>query len=51
MSVRVVSICVDDASDDCLKYVKDKGITFDVLFDGHARKTDAKYHVEDLGTP
>jgi cytochrome oxidase Cu insertion factor (SCO1/SenC/PrrC family) len=51
LSVRVVSICVDDATDDCLKYVKDKGITFDVLFDGHARKTDTKYHVEELGTP
>lgn len=51
IDLRVVSICVDEAENECLDYVEDKGISFEVLFDQHARKTDSKYHVEDLGTP
>jgi cytochrome oxidase Cu insertion factor (SCO1/SenC/PrrC family) len=51
LDLRIVSICIDDDTKDCLKYVKDKGITFDVLTDPHARATDSKYRVKDFGTP
>lgn len=51
LGVRVVSICVDDDTSACLDYAKEKGLTFDVLFDRHAQRTDGTYSVEDLGTP
>jgi cytochrome oxidase Cu insertion factor (SCO1/SenC/PrrC family) len=51
LDVRIVSICIDDDTKACLKYVNDKGITFDVLSDPHARRTDSKYRVKDFGTP
>lgn len=49
--LRVVSICVDSDSRDCVSYVEDKKIKFDVLFDGHSRKTDKAFGVREEGTP
>jgi thiol-disulfide isomerase/thioredoxin len=51
LDVRIVSICIDQNSDDCLKYVREKGISFDVLLDPRGRRTDQKYRVKDMGTP
>jgi cytochrome oxidase Cu insertion factor (SCO1/SenC/PrrC family) len=51
LGVRVISICVDDDKDTCLDYMQEKGMTFEVLFDQHARRTDDSYSVSDLGTP
>jgi thiol-disulfide isomerase/thioredoxin len=51
LDLRIVSICIDDDTKSCLQYVKEKGITFDVLTDPHARRTDSKYRVKDFGTP
>jgi hypothetical protein len=49
--VRIVSIVIDQEADDALKYVQQKGITFDVLIDPRGRRTDAKYRIKDQGTP
>lgn len=51
LGLRVVSICIDSDKRDCLQYIEDKGIKFDVLFDGRARHTDKEYKVADNGTP
>jgi len=51
LGLRVVSICIDSDKRDCLPYIEDKGIKFEVLFDGRARHTDEEYKVRDNGTP
>jgi thiol-disulfide isomerase/thioredoxin len=51
LDVRVVSICIDQDPADALSYVRQKGITFDVLSDPRGRRTDQKFRVKDMGTP
>ena len=51
LGLRVVSICIDSDKRDCLPYLEDKGIKFDVLFDGRSRRTDEQYEVRENGTP
>lgn len=49
--LRIVSINLDQNTEDGLKYAKDKGISFEVLSDPRGRFTDKLYHIKDLGTP
>jgi thiol-disulfide isomerase/thioredoxin len=51
LDVRFVSICVDMDVRDCLSYVEDREISFSVLFDRHAQRTEEAYHLEELGLP
>lgn len=51
LGIRVVSICIDSDKRDCLPYIEDKKLKFEVLFDGRARRTDEKFQVGELGTP
>lgn len=51
LGLRVVSICIDSDKRDCQEYIEDKGIKFDVLFDGRSRRTDSQYDVRENGTP
>jgi peroxiredoxin len=51
LGLRVVSICIDSDKRDSLEYIEDKGIKFDVLFDGRSRRTDSQYDVRENGTP
>lgn len=51
LDVRVVSICIDQDESGALKYMREKGISFDVLIDPRGRRTDQKYRVKDQGTP
>lgn len=49
--VRIVSINIDDGDDSAKKYVKDKGVSFEVLHDDHGRRTESTFKVKDFGTP
>lgn len=49
--VWVVSVNIDGEDAPCLRYMKDKKISFSVLRDPRARRTDGFYKVRDLGTP
>jgi thiol-disulfide isomerase/thioredoxin len=51
VDLRIVSICVDDTTGDALAFIEDKGLTFEVLHDGHGRRMEAKYHLQDIGLP
>jgi len=51
LGIRVVSICIDSDKQDCLPYIEEKKLKFEVLFDGHSRRTDEKFMVRDQGTP
>jgi thiol-disulfide isomerase/thioredoxin len=51
VNLKVVSICIDEDNKDCLKYVKEKKISFPVLLDQRARRTDKAFKIRDLGTP
>ncbi|MCH7471869.1 TlpA family protein disulfide reductase [bacterium] len=51
LPLRIVSICIDMDPRRCLPYVEEKGISFEVLIDPHARRTGRPYNIEDLGTP
>lgn len=51
LDIRVVSICIDQEEDGALKYMREKGISFDVLLDPRGRRTDQKYRVKEMGTP
>lgn len=49
--LRLVSVCLDDTPRDALPFIEEKALTFEVLFDGHGRRTDANYHAKELGLP
>lgn len=49
--LRIVSICVDDTTGDALGFIEEKGLTFEVLHDGHGRRMEDKYHPQDIGLP
>lgn len=49
--LRIVSINVDASCSDCLKYAKDRGLSFEILSDPRARATDKLFRVKELGTP
>jgi thiol-disulfide isomerase/thioredoxin len=51
LEVKLVSICIDQDAKQALKFVQQRGISFDVLLDPRGRRTNAKYRVKDLGTP
>ncbi|MCC7477382.1 TlpA family protein disulfide reductase [bacterium] len=49
--VRIVSINIDQGEDECREYVKEKGVSFEVLHDERCRRTDSQFKVQDMGTP
>lgn len=49
--MQIVSVNIDTSDADCASYIKDKGISFSVLRDPRARRTDQTYKVRDNGTP
>jgi thiol-disulfide isomerase/thioredoxin len=51
LEVKIISICIDQDAKQALKFVQQRGISFDVLLDPRARRTNTKYRVKDLGTP
>ena len=51
LPVRVVGINVDQRESDAEDYVAEKQPTFEMLFDGNARRTADPYDVDDLGCP
>lgn len=51
VDLRIVSVCVDDTTDEALQFIEEKGLTFEVLQDGHGRRMESKYHLQDIGLP
>ena len=51
LDIRVVSINLDERVKDCVDFAAEKKLTFELLFDARARKTDKGYHLRDIGTP
>jgi thiol-disulfide isomerase/thioredoxin len=49
--LRLVTVNLDDRPEDCQDYIEEKGLSFSVLYDGHARRTNAEYEIKDLGVP
>jgi thiol-disulfide isomerase/thioredoxin len=51
LPVRVVGINVDQREGDAEDYIAEKQPTFEMLFDGNARRTGTPFSVDDLGCP
>jgi hypothetical protein len=51
VDVWVVGINIDTDDDDCNRYVRNKKLAFDNLWDPRGRRTDSHYNVRDEGTP
>ncbi len=49
--VRIISINIDQGEDECRAYVKEKGVSFEVLHDDRCRRTDSQFRVQEMGTP
>lgn len=49
--LRIVSINVDGTCEGCLKYAKERSLSFEILSDPRARQTDRAFEIKALGAP
>ncbi len=51
LNMRVVGINVDQRESDAEDYIAEKQPSFEMLFDGNARRTGTPFNVDELGCP
>jgi len=51
LDLRLVSICLDRDPRDCQRLMEEKELTFEVLSDRNAQRTDEPFHLSELRTP